>query len=411
MHGFRNSFHAALWALVLAIGVPCVLLMFGAIRQRQLHSKANPRWAQFARVTGQQSFQPNETEDLRPAPIPPAVTDFEPVRHSVAQGSLTGSITGHSSVEVPVRSRASAVAKPDRRDDTDDGSFSNVANEDTTLVVTDSPRQLEQELEQQLKEVRSGHDRQLARRRDSQADKDQRQSRAINREAEIENVLPAKIVSATSDSQPWKSTKLRNRQERTDAERSAVEAESSVPLNATEEEFSSAAQSHVLAFDESPQSGTSLSEKITIRRVSGSSSKSLFTMDVHDADIQQFLSKLSEVAQRSILPSPSVTGRISLNLHEVRLDTALNAIMKSRDYVVEYEGDVVIIRTAEESERNKPQSAKNRGRQLRLDRNRFHREQLKPTAAERAGEDWPSESVSADSPGIADRPSDTVVRD
>ena len=79
----------------------------------------------------------------------------------------------------------------------------------------------------------------------------------------------------------------------------------------------------------------------------------VFTMDIHDADIRQFLTRLSEVARVGILPSPGVKGQISLHLRKVRLESALKAIVKSRDYVFERESGILVIRTAEEAARMK----------------------------------------------------------
>ncbi len=79
-------------------------------------------------------------------------------------------------------------------------------------------------------------------------------------------------------------------------------------------------------------------------------------MEVHDADVRQFFEKLSEVAGVSILPGPEVTGLISLTLREVPFEAALKAIAKIRGYVVEREGDIVVICTADEALRLKHQN-------------------------------------------------------
>src|SRR5437868_473165 len=61
----RHPFDIALLTISLAIGIPLVLLMFGALRTRQLQSKANPRWAQFAQTSTPQATLFSESTDAR----------------------------------------------------------------------------------------------------------------------------------------------------------------------------------------------------------------------------------------------------------------------------------------------------------------------------------------------------------
>lgn len=403
MHGFRNSFHAALWALVLAIGLPSIVLMFGAIRSRQLQSTANPRWAQFAKITGQKVFNSSATDNSRPVPPTPAGIDSEAVRHAAAQTSLTGSITGHSSLEIPVRTCLSETAPPDRHNADDDWGSANIANEDKATPAVEMVRQLEEQME----DVRHCLQQMVEQQRSHQTEGIQKQGRLQNRETETINKLNTLSVSTNDASSYWKPSTARNHANDGDARHSQPHTESSARLKVAE------AASHVPAFDESPQSfnGPS-SEQIVIHKTVGPDSIERFTVEVHDVDINQFFDKLSEAApQYSIVPSSSVTGRISLNLHEVRFDTALKAVLKQRGYVLDREGGILIICTEEEL---KQQLALNKNRNSRhraLDRIPVYREQRPAAPADRTDDRSPSVPVSIHASGIADRPSGTSVRD
>jgi hypothetical protein len=64
------------------------------------------------------------------------------------------------------------------------------------------------------------------------------------------------------------------------------------------------------------------------------------------------------VAQISIIPSPEIQGRISLNLRDVRIDAALKAIIAAQDYVIERDDNIFIVRTLAETARRKHQNRK-----------------------------------------------------
>ena len=79
-------------------------------------------------------------------------------------------------------------------------------------------------------------------------------------------------------------------------------------------------------------------------------------MEVRDASLRHFLSRLSEVSRVSIVPSPHVEGTISLSLYGVSFDAALKAVLKSQNLVYEREEEIVLISTTDELLRIKRQN-------------------------------------------------------
>lgn len=104
----QTSFSKAQLAISLAIGVPLVILMFAGLRARQLKSTANPRWAQFAKFSGPKATN-EESESVAPMTTVKTASlssDEFSNPHPIANSpvmDLTGSVAGHSTIEMPVR--------------------------------------------------------------------------------------------------------------------------------------------------------------------------------------------------------------------------------------------------------------------------------------------------------------------
>lgn len=73
-----------------------------------------------------------------------------------------------------------------------------------------------------------------------------------------------------------------------------------------------------------------------------------FALDIQDADIRDVLEMISRQGQINILPSNSVKGRVTASLHDVDLDSALAAILKSTGYVTRRHGKFIYVGTAKD---------------------------------------------------------------
>lgn len=73
-----------------------------------------------------------------------------------------------------------------------------------------------------------------------------------------------------------------------------------------------------------------------------------FSIQVQDANLSEVLEMLGQLAGVNILASRDVQGRISLNLQDVTVTKALDAIVKSQGFVYEREGDFIYVRTSVE---------------------------------------------------------------
>ena len=396
-----RPFQTAFWAILLAIGIPTVVFMFGAIRSRQLQSTANPRWAKFAQLTGPKVARTRAEIDSRRIPIR-TVSIQNPERpqsefdlRSFSEASFTGSVTGRRSIEAPVQSEplptAVADSIPSRsRTEIEDRPpiiFRPVddGNDDshTALLIT--------RFETRLLEVRQRLDQLTMLQRDQQADENVIETQLLEVLRKLNDLSTDEFSSRTREGEapadPSFDSESARRESRSpsDESTSATEVDSSEELSSPSYDAPSVETPHPLSaaqnLNDSVETLTTTvpdlaietpaalpafipvkpeieESPIRIRRSTDSDTSEIFSMDVRDADIRQVFAKLSEAAQVSIVPSPEVQGRVSLNLHDVRIDVALRALLKSRDYVFEREDDIIIIRTAEEVARLKHQNRK-----------------------------------------------------
>lgn len=73
-----------------------------------------------------------------------------------------------------------------------------------------------------------------------------------------------------------------------------------------------------------------------------------FSLQIRDTEIVQVLDMLGEIAGANIVPSPSVKGKVTVNLSHVTLNQALQAILRSTGLVFEREGNLYYVSTPSE---------------------------------------------------------------
>lgn len=74
---------------------------------------------------------------------------------------------------------------------------------------------------------------------------------------------------------------------------------------------------------------------------SGAAMKRRVTLEVHDADLVNVLRLLAEEGRFNLVLDEEVSGRVTVRLHQVRLDRALSAVLKSHGLGAEWSGDVL----------------------------------------------------------------------
>ncbi|WP_373653104.1 hypothetical protein [Schlesneria sp. DSM 10557] len=97
---------------------------------------------------------------------------------------------------------------------------------------------------------------------------------------------------------------------------------------------------------------------IRIRRTDSTGPYPVYTIDIENADIRQVFARLSGEAQISLCPSADIQGLITLHLRDVPIHTALNAIIKSRHYIIEQDAQIYFIRTPDEMARARQETRK-----------------------------------------------------
>lgn len=409
-------FQNAMLALLLAIGLPTSVAMFGVVRTRQLQSTANPRWAQFARGTaaepGPAKVAPEKRAQAKTARA--AVSEFTPEAVTLTETSrlpaatFTGSVTGSRSFNAPAQSRPvpSDVAHSIRPADDDVSEMPPIVFRPVDDAADPETTQLFGRLETQLNEVRQRLDDLAIQSQERQTQVVQREQQLlvalkslkehppeVRLEGETESEpametdpIPVKdLPSGGFDDEPSFDTEP-DRDPRSPLPRPAgpgLSAPESADSSEKGEEPVTTADPDIpppprgggdvieLEFPSPPvgvepdfnsakpqKSYDDPEPAIRIRRSAGKSPSGLmlpeiYSIEVRDADIKQVFIQLGEAAGISVVPSPAIAGQISLTLRDVRFETALSAIAKSRDYVVEREDGVIIIWTAEQVERRR----------------------------------------------------------
>ena len=95
-----------------------------------------------------------------------------------------------------------------------------------------------------------------------------------------------------------------------------------------------------------PSNGTAAKPKPKIVK-SGEGDDHL-SLDFQDAEIRDVLELISREGNLNILPSNNVKGKVSASLHDVDIQTALSAILKSTGYVTRRHGNMIYVGTSKD---------------------------------------------------------------
>jgi type IV pilus assembly protein PilQ len=83
-----------------------------------------------------------------------------------------------------------------------------------------------------------------------------------------------------------------------------------------------------------------------------------FSMQIPDVELSQVVAMLGEMSGENILVSDDVTGVVSANLQNVTIDEALDAILKSHDYVHQRDDKFIFVMSRIEAERRETAARK-----------------------------------------------------
>ena len=81
---------------------------------------------------------------------------------------------------------------------------------------------------------------------------------------------------------------------------------------------------------------------------SNADASGVFPSLAHQGDITDFLKMLTVASQKNIVPSRNVRGPISVNLFDVTLQEALDAVVQANGYGYEEKGSFIFVYTAKE---------------------------------------------------------------
>lgn len=379
MNRHASAFRNAFLSLLLAIALPLLVLCAANVRHRQLQSKANPRWAAFAKVLGSQGDATATTTTASTIPEKPKAASGLAVRSVSHTKDLTGSATGSSPLEMPVAepavpkttaapAREAAAAPPVRRDNrlasSDVSAAVPLPDDDLAeprprvevdrrpeivfRKVDDSASKYELAA-RQLESKLAGIQQRLDQLTIAQLDK---QVSDFDRAAQLlQQLQGGKPGNGQGSDLERAFQAIQQRSQATSAAAGQLPSANPAPAPArlTQPEQ---ATPPAPAPNQAPSSIGSSGREGTIKIIQNDHATGdddeKFSLQVHDAELTQVLDMLAQLAGVNILPSSDVQGRVSLNLQDVTVDRALEAILKSRGFVHEREQDFIYVRTAAE---------------------------------------------------------------
>ncbi len=369
MNRHASSFRVAFTALLLAIGLPLLVFCAANVRHRQLQSRSNPRWATFAKTTGPRDAAPENSPASAKVEAKPGDTRGVPARLASHTKDLTGSVTGSSPIEMPVSNPSSAVPPPERTPTASspprpipDNRYAaatkpvaSVPLPDDDLAPPTAARRAVVEVErrpqvmfrplnegksaadstaEQLLTQFAGMQRRLDQLALAQVDKQVSDfDRAAKLLQQLQQIQQAQPAPATGPLVPNPAI-------------APPPAPAPAPVQTT---GPPAVESRSRRSPAESGSGASGREgTIKIFPGEGADDDEKFSLQVQDAELTQVLDMLGQLAGVNILPSADVAGRVSLNLQDVTVDRALEAILRSRGYVYERESDFIYVKSAAE---------------------------------------------------------------
>ncbi len=367
MNRHASSFRVALTALLLAIGLPLLVFCAANVRHRQLQSRSNPRWATFAKTTGSREA----TLAKPPAPVKAESkpSDSTGVTAKLASHikDMTGSATGSSPIEMPVSNPSASTPRPaqtqtagvpsrswsDSRDAASSKSVASVPPPDDDLTPQAAARRAVVEVESRpqvmFRPLNGGTSRIASK-------SDQLETQIAGMQRRLDQLAQVQVDKQLSDFDRA-ATLLQQLQQAQSAQQAptagpfvpaptAAPAPARAPIRTT---APTAVESSARRGSIGSESGSQGREgTIKIFPGEGSDDDEKFSLQVHDAELTQVLDMLGQLAGVNILPSASVEGRVSLNLQDVTVDRALEAILKSRGFVHERENDFIYVKSAAE---------------------------------------------------------------
>jgi len=370
MNRHAPLFRVALVTLLMAVGLPALVFITAQVRARQLQSKANPRWSQFQAVNGVRSAEPTPVRPLLAASQPNRIPDTPdasardasgstaakpqpPELRSAAPASLTRTVT-----EAPARKPS---APPPRQ----------VATTATVNVPVPLPDEPEPEAEPVRPPKPTVQFRTLEESRPRPETDRQLEARLAGLQQRLDQLAQLQTDKQFSDLE--RTLNLLKQVQQNQAQQ-GQQILQSIPgvQNATGGVATPAAQvpaapaPGIPGFGPAPATGPAVppvpagpanaavprtGREPSIRILQNEpGDEERFSIQVQDANLTEVLEMLGQLAGVNILTTREVAGRVSLNLQEVTVDAALDAILKSQGFVHEREGDFIYVRTSAEAQ-------------------------------------------------------------
>lgn len=399
MNRHSPLFRVAFLSLLLAISLPLLVFVAAQVRHRQLNSKANSRWAKFKEVNGPKDMaEPAAVARATPAAKAPVLEKTPAAAPRLAaktvsdSNGLTGSVTGRQQQEAP---RAIPVEVPVARAPVNQRSARPTQSGPATLpprqvaeLVPSSPG-MAVPIPNDLPEaqpVAPAAPRNAPKPRiefrtlddtTSNADLTARRLEAqlAGMQRRLDQLAQAQTEKQTSDlDRALIMLQQLHQQSQQQAQQTQQLLPNPQPFDPPTPGFTEPPRQtpRSTPIPPAPQaaprsgnnsatiSGGQSNREPSIKIVQGDvgDNDERFSIHVQEANLSEVLEMLGQLAGVNILSSRDVQGRVSLNLQDVSVDRALDAILKAQGFTYERDGDFIYVRSLAEDSALKMASRK-----------------------------------------------------
>lgn len=404
MNRHSSLFRVAFLSLLMAVALPLLVFVAAQVRHKQLHSTANPRWAGFKKVNGTQTLDHplanpvavTETPAAREAkpkldqkhPAKPATTTGTDLPISANRlntnlvstpSGMTGSATGSLpkipqldpvTVEIPQQQSRqpmvrTAQAAPGRLSSQQPAELQPSTPEANRPVpqpddIDAPPRASAPSPRIAAKPIVDFHVADTAREANEGSTRIETQLAGLQRR--LDQLAQAQNDRQVSDLeralnllQQAQQGHLQQGQPQPGQIPQGPRPFNPPSVGTTGSDQDQDPSNNIPPAPRSGRANATINNKATgrepsIKIVQGDvgSDDEKFSIQVQDASLSEVLEMLGQLAGVNILASRDVQGRISLNLQDVTVTKALDAIVKSQGFVYEREGDFIYVRTSVE---------------------------------------------------------------
>ena len=357
------AFRVVNQTILLAVLLPLIVFCAAHVRQRQLQSTANPRWMEFTATDGPRGDRPRKaSESFNPPPDFPN-GQMRLMRQDPHSSFTTGSGIEISSIEIPETWDDPATIGPKYVSLTERQSPP-MANKPAALIQKfETPQKphlikfrTEDEICQSLLDSTHPFEMMLPQTGPEKPDLPCRESQLEDRLSSLQRQLDQLSKSQIQSQRSELDIAIKILRQLEQSEPRPRETGHVPAISDVSETLSEVNQPSKSSLDKMAKSSGFPSGKegaIHVIPQECLCDSRLYSLEFHNAELTQVLATLARESGANLIFSAEIHGTVSLKLQSVTILAALEAVLKSRGYVLEIEGDFIFVTSKAEVARRK----------------------------------------------------------